>query len=472
MSRLSVGPRSERPLPGQVTTNPGFRLVGVGAALLVLTLVAGATGLMLFVSSASAAEDFAPISIFNGVACASASQCIAVGTAVSSADSGATASLDPDSGELSAGSSVQLIGSSGLLDAVSCASSSLCLAVGEDPQETAGVAVPLDPSTGAVVSGQQVRTIPGIFITSVACATATQCLAVGHDPNGVGVVVALDPGTGMILPGQGVQAVPGTGGVGLEAVACPSASLCVAVGENSEESAGIAVPLIPATGAMAGGQSVQSVTKKGILVGVACASNSLCLAVGWGASEPSVAVSINPATGALASGQSDQSISTRSEMLSAVSCPSSLLCLAVGNDAGDPSTGQAVPIDATTGTIVDGQAVQTLAGTGSLNAVVCPSSAECLAVGSSFESVGAMTEELDPATGTATGSPAATTTPGVPSAPTTSGTTQSGQVLATTGTEVALSLAVGVGLVLGGASLWAASVLHRRRPRHRSSTTR
>jgi hypothetical protein len=455
-----------------VRTSPGFRFIGVGAALLVLTLVAGAAGLVVFVSSASGAQDFAPISTFNGVACASASQCIAVGTAVSSVDSGATASLDPGSGELSAGSSVQLIGSSGLLNGVSCASSSVCLAVGEDPQEAAGVAVPLDPSTGTVLSGEQLRTIPGIFIAGVACASATQCLAVGHDPSGVGVAVALDPSTGTILEGQGLQAIPGTGGVGLEAVACPSASLCVAVGENSGESAGIAVPLAPATGAIVSGQSVQSVTRKGVLVGLSCASSSLCLAVGWGASEPSLAVPINPATGALASGQSDQSISTRAEMLSAVSCPSSLLCLAVGNDTGDPPTGQAVPIDATTGTIVGGQAVQTLAGTGSLNAVVCPSSAECLAVGSSFESIGAMTEELDPATGTAAGRPPATTTPSVPSAPSTPGATQSGQVLASTGTEVALSLAVGVGLVLGGASLWAASGLHRRRPRHRSSTTR
>ena len=86
-------------------------------------------------------------------------------------------------------------------------------------------------------------------------------------------------------------------------------------------------------------------------------------------------------------------------MLSAVSCPSLSLCLAVGNDAGDPSVGQAVPIDPTTATVVARQSTQTLTGTGALNAVVCHSTTKCVTAGSRFESAGAVTETLDPATG-------------------------------------------------------------------------
>jgi hypothetical protein len=142
-----------------------------------------------------------------------------------------------------------------------------------------------------------------------------------------------------------------------------------------------------------------NVTHKGILLDVACPSTTVCLAVGWGASQPSVAVPIDPRTGALSKGQSDRSISARAAMLTAVSCPSRSLCLAVGNDTGDPSVGQAVPIDPKTATIVAGQSIQTLAGTGALNAVVCPSAGQCVAAGSSFESAGAVTEILDPATG-------------------------------------------------------------------------
>jgi hypothetical protein len=86
-------------------------------------------------------------------------------------------------------------------------------------------------------------------------------------------------------------------------------------------------------------------------------------------------------------------------MLTAVSCPSISLCLAVGNDAGDPSVGQAVPIDPTTATIVADQSIQTVAGSGSLDAVVCHSTARCVTAGSRYESAGAVTEVIDPATG-------------------------------------------------------------------------
>jgi hypothetical protein len=447
------------------------RAVRIGSLLLALTLVILATGSTLFMTSAGAiAQDFSPMTTFYGVACASASQCIGVGNVLSG---GAASSLDPVSGDLSAGQSVQLIASTGILYGVSCPSASVCLAVGENPNDTDGIAVPLNPDTAEVLSGQHTQTISGIFMLAVACASSTQCLAVGHDPSGAGVVVALDPAMGAILSGQSVQTIAGTGGAGLEGVACPSATLCVAVGENSARSAGAAVPLNPATGAILGGQSVQSVTSKGALFDVACPSTTQCLAVGWGASEPSLAVPIDPTTGALSSGQSDQSISARAAMLSGVSCPSSSLCLAVGNDTGDPSTGQAVPIDPTTATIVAGQSIQTLAGTGSLNAVVCPSAAQCVAVGSSFESAGAMTEILDPTTGSPPGNPttptiptspvAPTTTPGITSAVPTPGATSSGQAPAFTGIDIAPLLALGVGLVLGGSLLVSASALTRRK---------
>ncbi len=335
---------------------------------------------------------------FNGVACASASQCIGVGNVASSANSGGAASLDRVSGDLSTGQSIQLIGSSGSLNGVSCPSGSVCLAVGDNRNDTTGIAVPLNPNTAKVRRGQELHTISGIFMSGVACASRKQCLAVGHDSSGSGVVVALSP-AGTISRDQRVRTIAGTGGVGLEGVACPGANLCVAVGENSDRSAGVAVALNPATGAIRHGQRVQSVTHKGILVDLACPSTTVCLAVGWGASQPSVAVPIDPKTGALSKGQSDRSISARAAMLTAVSCPSISLCLAVGNDTGDPSVGEAVPIDPATATIVANQSIQTLAGTGSLNGVVCHSTAQCVAAGSRYESAGAMTEILDPSTG-------------------------------------------------------------------------
>jgi len=373
----------------------------IGSLMLVLTLVALAAGSSLFMTSSASAtvQDFMPLTAFNGVACASPNRCIGVGSVASRANSGAAAPLNPVSGDLSTGQSLQLIRSSGLLNGVSCPSRSACLAVGENPNETRGIAVPLNPGTAMVRSGQELHIISGIFMSGVACASSKQCLAVGHNSSGSGVVVALSPATGAISSGQRVQTIPGTGGVGLDGVACPSAILCVAVGENSRRSAGVAVPLDPATGAIRRGRSIQNVTHKGILLDLACPSTTVCLAVGWGASQPSVAVPIDPRSGALSKGQRDRYVSARAAMLTAVSCPSISLCLAVGNDTGDPSVGQAVPIDPTTATIVVDQSIQTQAGTGALNAVACHSTTQCVAAGSRFESAGAVTELLDPATG-------------------------------------------------------------------------
>ena len=391
-----------------VRMNSCIRAIRLGSLMLALTLVGLTTGSTLLGTFASASADgsadgtvgdFTPMTTFNGVACASARQCIGVGNDASSVNSGAAVPLNPVSGDLSTGQSLQLFGSSGFLNGVSCPSRSVCLAVGDNRNDTKGIAVPLNPQTATVRSGQELRTISGIFISGVACASRRACLAVGHDSNGSGAVVALSPATGAILSGQRVRTIPGTGGVGLEGVACPFRNLCVAVGENSGRSAGVAVPLNPATGAIHRGQSVQSVTHKGILLGLACPSTTVCLAVGWGASQPSVAVPIDPKTGALPKGQRDRSISAWASMLTAVSCSSVSLCLAVGNDTGDPSVGQAVPIDPRIATIVADQSIRTVVGTGALNAVVCPSATKCVVAGSGFESSRAVTGILDSATG-------------------------------------------------------------------------
>ena len=174
----------------QVIMNSCTRAIRIGSLMLALTVVGWATGSTLFMTSASAiAQDVTPMTTFNGVACASASQCIGVGNVVSSVNSGAAASLDPVSGDLSTGQPLQLIRSSGFLNGVSCPSGAVCLAVGENRNETRGIAVPLNPDTAMVRSGQELHIISGIFISGVACASRKQCLAVGHDSSGSGVVV-------------------------------------------------------------------------------------------------------------------------------------------------------------------------------------------------------------------------------------------------------------------------------------------
>ncbi len=281
----------------------------------IVLLVVAATGLLAGLpASGATVQNVGGIGTFNGVACPSNSQCVGVGiifTTGSSGAMGAAAPLTPASGAVSTGQAVRTIPGTASLSAVSCGSGTQCLAVGENADTSEGVAVPLDPRTGAVVAGRSVQSIPGIFMTAVACPSTTRCLGVGHAPDGQGVAVSLDPATGAIATGENVQTIPGTGGVGLEGVACPTTTRCLAVGENAGASAGAAVPLDPATGAPSTGQSSKSVTTKGVLVGVSCPSAAVCLAVGWGADQPSVAVPLDPATGMVPSGQRDQTISPR-----------------------------------------------------------------------------------------------------------------------------------------------------------------
>ncbi len=401
-------------------------------------------------------QHVAGIGAFNGVACPPNSQCVGVGTIFTTASAGAVGAAAPltaASGTVSRGQSVQTIRGTELLSAVSCPSRTQCLAVGENSDASEGVAVPLDPETGAVRAGQSVQSIPGIFMAAVACPSTTLCLGVGHAPEGQGVVVSLDPTTGAIAMGEGVVTIPGTGGVGLEGVACPTTTQCLAVGENASASAGAAVPLDPATGAPSKGQGAQSVTTKGVLVGVSCPSAAVCLAVGWGADQPSVAVPLDPATGMVSSGRRDQTISSRAAKLSAVACPSVSQCLAVGNDAGDPSHGQAVPLSPVTGVVSSGQSIQGLAGTGALNAVACLSAARCVVSGSGFEASGGASLVLSPATASPTTGPA---TP-----PKATVTRAGASSLGQTGGNLLPLLIGGGALVAGGAAF----VVVRSRPR-------
>ena len=202
---------------------------------------------------------------------------------------------------------------------VACPSTSLCLSVGNVSAGSAGVAVPLNPANAGVPGGRGVQDITGTEdLTGVACPTGTACLAVGGN-GGAGVAVPLVPSTGLIESGQSVQTISGTGG--LDGVACASATLCLGVGGNGAGT-GVAVPLDPATGEVASGQSAQDITGTFRLYDVACASATPGAAVGTTASSGGlgVAVPLDPATGAVASGQAVQDI-PGTGFINSVACP-------------------------------------------------------------------------------------------------------------------------------------------------------
>ncbi len=165
---------------------------------------------------------------------------------------------------------------------------------------------------------------------AVTCSTTSSCVAVGTVgiyPNAKGVVVAIVNG----VPGT-PHTVSGTGA--LYDVACTSASACVAVGEKTNNGGqGVVVKI---TSSIPG--SAQYVTGTTELNRVACEpSRVTCVATGFGtkgAVVPIVAGSAGAA--ALVSGTG---------YLGGVTCPSATSCIAAGQSSTTlPSLGLVLPI--------------------------------------------------------------------------------------------------------------------------------
>jgi hypothetical protein len=150
---------------------------------------------------------------------------------------------------------------------VACSSSTQCLAVGGIPGGK-GAAVPLNPATGAISSGQSVQTSSGtVELSGVACSSSTQCKAVGS-----GDAVPLNPSTGEISSGQSVQAISGT--VVLDGAACSSSTQCLAVG-GVPEGKGVVVLLNSTTPTKAGKSPAKSKIPRGRSSGLALSANEL-----------------------------------------------------------------------------------------------------------------------------------------------------------------------------------------------------
>ena len=112
--------------------------------------------------------------------------------------------------------SVQDVAGTSQLNAITCPTSTSCVAVGSGLVDgtSEGVVVPI--SNGTPGTPQDVSGVTNL--TAVACATATQCDAIG--------------GTNIVPITGGSPGTPQTTSVFLESVACASSSNCVAVGNN------------------------------------------------------------------------------------------------------------------------------------------------------------------------------------------------------------------------------------------------
>lgn len=221
-----------------------------------------------------------------------------------------------------------------VLYGVSCPSGSLCVAVGaldtvafsRSPAAGADrwhVVNPTydEPRQSCLEEGLPAASCrrPRGTIDAISCASESLCVAVGFEGS---VFVSTDP-TG----GAGSWSVSdvneGRSATHLTAVSCPSASLCVAVSGGYGEATGkILTSTAPASGRWRATQLAGSPD----LRGVSCATPSLCVAVAKGGR---IFVASNP-TGEASAWREVRSPTPRD--LPAISCVTSLLCVA--GDAG------------------------------------------------------------------------------------------------------------------------------------------
>ena len=225
------------------------------------------------------------------------------------------------------------------LSAVSCSSSSFCMAVGsyyeegrKDLVETwngSAWSVQSPPAEGDGVSAMR----------SVSCPSASSCFTVGELSSKATAEHWNGAGWSLITPASPVGAV----GASLEGVACPSTASCVAVG-NFHESGKESKTLTESWGG--GAWSVKSSpnpeAKYGsTLLGVSCVSASSCSAVGDYSNElfklKTLGETWNGSTEEWSIQSSPNPTGATSSSLVSDSCTSSVACAAVGSASPGPA---------------------------------------------------------------------------------------------------------------------------------------
>jgi hypothetical protein len=251
------------------------------------------------------------------------------------------------------------------LTAMSCPSVSLCVAGDQAGNILGSINPPGGPtawSSTAVVSNES--------FFGVSCASVSLCVAVG----GNDVLIATDLAGGAIA---WTKTTPDQGSY-FYAVSCPSVSLCVVGGGGASIHGGPTIlTSTDPTGGASSWSGVRVASGDGIVNAVSCPSVSLCVAT---TNTGVVLSSTNPTGGASAWTKTtiDQGAS-----LIAVSCPSVSLCVASNTNYANGSNGNILTTTDPTGgasawtkaTIDAGAPYNPV----SLDALSCPSVALCVA---------------------------------------------------------------------------------------------
>jgi len=270
------------------------------------------------------------------------------------------------------------LGATGELSGVSCPSSTTCYAVGQlGPSPAVITRTTNDGGSWTVSVAPKVTELQGI-----ACPTPTNCVAVGDLGNMQGAVLLTSDG------GASWSSASLPSAVGMVyAVSCPSAAVCFAVTDSLSRPPSV----IRSTngGATWSPQVLPLADRQGSLYSVSCASSTVC-AVGGALRDASDDLVIDlTRDGGVAWEQGGLSPHETLGAVSGTACAwGTSTCLAVGQaEEPDPvQVWKAVGVGTRWATVGwdygDGPS-----GLGALNAIVCPSAADCYAVGQAADGV-------------------------------------------------------------------------------------
>jgi hypothetical protein len=221
--------------------------------------------------------------------------------------------------------------------AVSCASSTECIAVGQDKSSSGKLVTLAEEWNGSAWSVQGTPVPAGARLSGLAgvsCPSTTACTAVGQYRTAAGVHVTLAEGWNGTT--WTIEPTPNPSGATfsrLLGVSCLSTTACTAAGYATNGS-GVDVPL--AMRWSGGAWSLESVPSPSSsmlteLLGVSCAASSPCTAVGQYEPQSGVFVPLAERwNGAAWSIQNTPALPADDSVLESVSCVSTALCTAVG----------------------------------------------------------------------------------------------------------------------------------------------
>ena len=320
------------------------------------------------------------INQLNGVSCPTKKVCIAVGAWFSAGAGLPQTLIESWNGTKWSVMSSPDPSNESYLNAVSCTSSSDCVAVGgyvDSSGDSGSLIESWHGESWSVALQDAGSSDPSL--NGVSCVLGSQnCVAVGLSDNSSGLTTLVESWNGSTW--STVQSPSPTGDDSLDAVSCTSDTGCMAVGTSQQSTLaeawnGTAWTVVPTPNKAYGG----------MFSDLACTGSADCIAVGWyGTPQVTTNLLIESWNGTTwrDAKYPDPGANGGDEAFNGVSCTSSDNCVTVGFDGtNSPVDSGSLLIESWNGSVWSVTNPGSTSAAASLSMVACPNSKLCVAVG-------------------------------------------------------------------------------------------